>query len=438
MPPLAADHPRRSTPLHTSLPLSVLAMLGSLLPRRRGEKRTRRDSQIVHAWREDSDRGYPVSGLTPSRAVALAQAADAGDPRMLFELYDEMLLKWPRLAAVEATRRLALTGLDWQIEGEDARAAEYCRRALARIPNFRDALEHLASAIGRGVAVCELVWSTGELSDIVPVPHSRLCVDAYEPWRLRIRTASDPTRGVAIDAQPRKWLVHAPGAAPGRWFAGGLLRASMPLFVAQYFNFRNWLTFSEIAGMPVRVARFEPSATEAEKRDMLSMLRALGSDAVAAFSKSIDVQMLESRGGEKPYQPLADYSNTEITILWLGQHLTTDIKSSGSRAAAEIHDRVREDLLVDNIRRESDSIGRGLLAPLVESQFGAGAALPRFRRSLIESVDTKVLAETLVLAVRELGLRVSSSWAHRALGLPQAASGEATIRVESKTGARSQ
>ena len=408
--------------------------VGSLLPKRK-ERRVA-SSRVVRPWRDDSVHAHPSVGLTPARALSMLHAADAGTPQMLFELYGEMLQKWPRLAAVEATRRLALTGLEWEIEpgpatGEAAKlaeaAAEYCRETLASLERFCDGLDHLANAIAYGIAVDELVWERGTLVDVVPVPYSRLVADAHEPWRLRVRTQEDPSVGVALDGKPAKWVVHQPRVLPGRRFEGGLLRASVLLYVAQNLSFKDWLIYSQIAGMPVRVGRFEPGLPESDKRQLLKMLEALGTDAVGILSKNIELEMLEARGGDKPYQPLQEYCNTEVTILWLGQHLTTDIRQSGSRAAAEIHDRVREDLLVDDIADEAQSIRRDLLTPMVRARFGSAAPVPRFRRSLIQSVDTKVLAETLAVAVGELGLSVPRRWVHRALGIPEPAAGEQVL-----------
>ena len=208
-----------------------------------------------------------------------------------------------------------------------------------------------------------------------------------------------------------------------------MLRASALLYLAQNLSFKDWLIFSQIAGMPVRVAQFEPGTPESDKRELLQMLESLGTDAVAAFTKNIDLKFVEAgRSGQRPYEPLQDYCNTEITILWLGQHLTTDLRGSGSRAAAEIHDRVREDLLVDDIADESQTIRRDLLTPLVRARFGDGVPMPQLRRSLIQSVDTKVLADTLAVAVRELGMKVPRRWVHRALGIPEP-SGEEPVLV---------
>jgi len=440
---------------------AVLATLGSLLPG--GAGRRRPASRIIRPWAADSLRSYPSVGLTPSRLLALLQAADHGAPHEQFELFGEMLQKWPRLAAVEATRRLALTGLDWEITpatetGAPAaqsapadraaraeqsppaaqaalagRAAELCQQALSRLERFGDVLDHMANAIGHGLAVAELVWERGQLVDLVPVPYSRLIGDPHEPWRLRVLTEDEPSLGVPLDEQPLKWLVHRPRATPGRTFDGGLLRSSVLLYVAQNLSFKDWLIYSQIAGMPVRVAQFEPGTPDADKQQLLRMLETLGTDAVAVFSKNVELKLIESaRTGERPYQPLQDYCNTEVTILWLGQHLTTDIRTTGSRAAAEIHDRVREDLLVDDIADESQTIRRDLLTPLVRMHLGDGVPVPQFRRSLIQSVDTKVLADTLAVAVNELGLAVPQQWVHQALGIPEARAGEPVLTARSR------
>ncbi len=404
---------------------AALRNLGSLLPDR--ARRRRPANQLTQPWRNDHDHSHPSVGITPSRLLAYLHAADAGAPNQQFELFSEMLKKWPRLRSVEATRRFALTGLDWEIATHDNSthpnansAASFCRQTLDQLPRFREALNHLASAIGFGIAVAELVWDRGQLVDIVPVPHSRLITDHNQPWRLRIRTADEPTSGIPLDDSPHKWIIHQPNPTPGRHFEGGLLRASTLLYLAQNLSFKDWLIFSQIAGMPVRVAQFEPGTSSADRNQLLQMLQKLGTDAVAVLGKNIDLKFVEpARGGARPYEPLQDYCNTEITILWLGQHLTTDLRNSGSRAAAEVHDRVREDLLTHDVADESQTIRRDLLTPLVQARFGPDVPIPLFRRSLVQAVDTKTLASTLAIAVNQLGLRVPRRWVHQALGVPE-------------------
>ena len=226
---------------------------------RRGNRAAAQSTRVIRPWAEDSFATHPTAGLTPGRATALLNAADAGEPEQQFEFYGEMLRKWPRLAAVENTRRLALSGMNWALRPGDSggangrlraqaeAAAEYCREQLEELERFTEALDYLVGAIGFGVAAAELVWDRGQLIEIVPVPFSRLVTDAREPWRLCVRTAEAPGHGVPLDEQPFKWVLHRPRPQPGRMFAGGLLRPTALLFLAQNLSFKDWLVFSQIA-----------------------------------------------------------------------------------------------------------------------------------------------------------------------------------------------
>lgn len=416
---------------------AIARTLGSLLPGRQPSPH-QKPRTLVQPSRQDTQQSYPTAGLTPARLRAFLQAADHGNPQIQFELFHEMLQKWPRLAAVEQTRRLALTGLDWEIIPDPnakqhqrkiaADAAKYCHETLRNTTGFTQTLDHLANAIGFGLALAELVWDRGKLVETIPVPYNRLHTDPNHPWLLRLRTTENPAEGLALEDFPNKWINHQPRPALGKHFQGGLLRTSVLLYLAQNLSFKDWLIFSQIAGMPVRVARFEPGTPEADKQQLMRMLQSLGTDAVAAFSNNIDLQFIETRAGAaNTYPPLQDYCNTEVTILWLGQHLTTDLRNTGSRAAAEIHDRVREDLLVHDINAESRTLRRDLLTPLARARFGHDVPIPRFQRSLVQAVDTQVLAHTLAVAVNDLRLDVPREWVHQSLGIPLAAPDEPTL-----------
>ena len=58
---------------------SMFKPLGSLLPRARGEAPA--SARIIRPWRDDVYHTYPTVGLTPSRALAFIQQADAGSPQ---------------------------------------------------------------------------------------------------------------------------------------------------------------------------------------------------------------------------------------------------------------------------------------------------------------------------------------------------------------------
>ena len=397
--------------------------------------------RVVRPRAEDSVRDYPGAGLTPSGLAAILREADDGSLSTAMHLFEEMEEKDAHLYAVANTRRLALTGLDWEVvsaaevragvpRGAADRAASYCREVLATLDRVDEALQHLSLAIGRNIAVAEIVWDIdgGALRpvDVVPVDGTRLVFDSLD--RLRILTEDDPREGIALPEH--KFIVHTPHSVSGHPQRGGLLRVTAMVYLAKNLALKDWMIFAEVFGMPVRIARYEPTATEEEKRELLSMLETLGSNAAGVFSRAVELQVIEANRGTAgpPFERLIEFLNREMSKAWLGQTLTTDISGqSGSFAASQVHEQVRQNVLADDVRREGRTIRRDLLAPVARLRFGADAPVPYFRRKLPERSSRRELAELLDVAVNRLGARVPSSWAHEALAIPRTGGAEASL-----------
>jgi phage gp29-like protein len=398
--------------------------------------------RIVRTGPQDTWRDYVSDGLTPGRLASILKAADAGDLQAALDLYEQMEEKDAHLFSVANTRRLAVTGLPWQvisaadvIDGIDRpladEAAHYCREVLIGLEDFEEVLQHLSLALGRNVAAAELVWDlcsgTHRLVGLVPVPFARLSAD--DLGRVRIATGQDPL-SPAGPLPANKFIVHMPQAMSGHPARGGLLRVTAMAFLGKHYVLKDWLIFSEVFGMPVRIARYEPQASASEKSELLEMLKNLGADAVGVFSKSVDLEIKETikPAGSTPYETLCNFLNREISKAWLGQTLTTDTAgTTGTFSTASIHERVREDLRDDDIRKEGRTVRRHLLRPLVQLKFGSSAPVPFFRRSLEAPRDIQGLAQVLAVAINQLGLKVPARWAHDALGLPVSEAGEASV-----------
>ncbi len=406
-----------------------------------------RPGRLLYPRPEDAWRDYPSSGLTPSRLMAVLREADAGSLSVAMQLYEEMEEKDPHLYAVANTRRLALTGLEWTVEPDPAASdkplaqgvADYARSALGHVDAFEDALQHLALAVGRNVAVAELVWepSGGGLSlvDLVPVDFTRLVFDDFD--RPRILTDEEPVDG--IELVPNKFVVHVPQSATAHPQRGGLLRVTALAYLGKNLAMKDWMIFAEIFGMPVRIARYEPSATAEEKREMMDMLESLGANAAGVFSRAVDLQIVEANRGQRaaPYERLIEFFNRELSKAWLGQTLTTDTTGArGTFAASTVHEQVRQDILADDLRKEARTVRRDILTPLTRFKFGPDAPVPHFRRKLRRSRSASELADLLDTAVNQLGLRVPADWAHENLALPMASSSAQV--VEGREGTRTE
>ncbi|MHC5110215.1 MAG: phage portal protein family protein [Planctomycetota bacterium] len=391
-----------------------------------------RSGRLIVPRKEDSIRDYPTHGLTPSRLVAVLKEADEGSISSMMQLFEEMEEKDAHLYSVASTRRLALTGLEWEIvsaadvsPGVDRsaadNAAEYCRGAIAGMQNFDSALEHLALAVGRNIALAEIVWQTAGRT-ILPVAletvdFTRIVFDDLD--RVRILTEDEPRNGIVPPSM--KFVIHAPHSISGHPQRGGLLRATAMAYLAKSLALKDWMIFAEVFGMPVRVARYQPSATDAEKREMINMLESLGTNAAGIFSHAVELQILEANRGNAgpPYPTLVEFLNREISKAWLGQTLTTDtFGQRGSFAAGRVHELVRQDLLRDDIRKESLTIRRDLLQPITCLMMGPQAPVPHFRRVTRRLADRKATADIVALAVNQLGMNVPKQWLYETLQIP--------------------
>lgn len=409
---------------------------------------------VVYDPNRDPHRQYLADGLTPVKAAGYLKAADAGDLSALVELSEEIEDRDSHLQSVAGTRRDALTLLEWHIESAaeveddvpdqalaDA-AAQYCRETLKRMEEFPEALEHLASAIGPNLAVCELVWNERtELIDVTPVPSNRLVADYQRGAGVRILTEDEPSIGIAAEAQ--KFTVHVPKAKGGsamRCFPprGALIRPALLLHLVKHLAVKDWAIFCEVFGMPVRVAKYKQGASAEEKTEALDMLRLLGADAVGIFSEAMQLELVETPNrGVAPYDAIIAWAERQQSILYLGQTLTTDTSGgTGTYAAAKVHDNVRADLLQSDIQKEGRTIRRQILAPMTRWRFGPTAPTPYFKREIDEPPDRKLEAEVAQIATQGIGLPLKREQVYERIGYDVPGENDETIeRIAQPAGA---
>lgn len=360
---------------------------------------------------------------------ALLYSADGGDLARGLKLFEEMQQKDATLYSVARTRTKALTGLDYEIvsaaEVEDVEerdladeAASFVREQLVKLDSFGGTLKHLATAIGSNLAVVELVWEGMRLVHMENVPSWRLRQETTEPSVVRVITAED-FKGVP--AEGAKWVVHTPESAFGWPMAKALLRAGAFIYLIKMLAIADWAVFCEIYGMPIRIAKYQPGATPEEKTQLIDMMTNLGSKAFGVFSQAVTLEFVESsQRGTAPFKDLIEWCDRTQGKLWLGGNLTADTTGgTGTFAAANVQDEVREDLRDDDIKNEGLTVRRQIIGPMCGARFGREVPLPFFRRVKPETVDRKVEAE-LIAAAQRIGIKVPLDWALERVGIPKA------------------
>jgi len=424
---------------------------------------------------------HPSAGLTPEKLAAVLRQAEFGDPFLYLELAEEMEEKDLHYLAVMETRKQAVAQLPINIQPassarEDIRIADMVSEALFGGPlDLGGALFDVLDALGKGFSATEIVWDTSG-HEWVP---ARLIwrdprwfmFDWVSGEQVLVRTLTDEGQTIPFAAEdgqahmqphlaggrtarsagpwnglqpmtaplaPFKFIVHFAKAKSGLPIRGGLARASGWSYLFKNYILKDWVTFAEVFGQPLRLGKYSAGATDADRQALLSAVANIGTDAAAIIPDSMLIEFTEARqnGSAELYQRFCEYLDAQVSKAVLGQTLTTDIpRGGGSRAAAQVHDAVRRDILGADARRLAETIRRDLVKPIVDLNTGPQRRYPNVQLALPSDRDDKAFAD-MIAELADRGLRVGQRMILDRLGLPEAGAGEAVLTPAEVNGRR--
>lgn len=386
--------------------------------------------------------GHPAQGLTPQRLASILRAAEHGDAMSYLELAEEMEEKEPRYTAVLGTRKRQCSQLDITVDpasdsAEDEANAELVRLFVER-EELEDELFDILDSIGKGYSVTEIIWETSERQWMPERLKWRMPqwfeIDRTDGETLYLRrdptsplpmsppgSSREPTAFQSRDLAPLppyKFIRHRTAAKSGLPIRGGFARIVSWWYLFKNYTVKDWVIFAEVYGQPLRVGKYHSGATNDEKEVLLKALASIGTDAAAMIPEGMLIEFVQSqtaRANADIYAHLVDYIDQLITMLVLGQNLTTQVQE-GSRAAAQVHDEVRADIERSDCRQLGASLTRDVAIPLVILNRGPQKAYPRIKIGRPEQADVAVLSDALAKLV-PLGLRVGQAEVRRKIGV---------------------
>lgn len=364
----------------------------------------------------------PLASMTPTSVADVLRRAAQGDGHDFLLAAADIEEKDLHYASVLQTRKLAVAGLPIKITpADDSRAAKQAatlaQDALARLDLPALAID-LLDAISKGYGVAELMWDTqGKLWLPTAALHR-------EPqWFTWDRASGQQLRLVDGTAEgmllpDHKFVLHTPKIRSGIALLGGLARSALWAWVFKSHALRDWASFCELFGQPMRVGKYDAGATKADVAVLRRAVTELGSDAAAVIPQNMVIEFVESGAKSASadlYQRLMTYMDTQVSKAVLGQTGTTDM--GGSYAQSKVHDEVRADLLRADARALAATLQRDLLRPVVHLNLGPNAPLPKIELVVEEPEDMSALAEQLQKLV-PLGLEVEQDWVREKWGIP--------------------
>lgn len=403
-------------------------------PPRRPDIREVAVAQVTDKYSE-----YPSNGLTPVKLAEIFREADAGDVLHQMELFEEMEEKDPHLFSQLQTRKNAVTGLDFEIipfsdDPRDKEIADFIEEQLNGLEGFEDVETDLLDAIGKGFAVSEIIWGYDEgrvvAREIKSRHQKRFFWDSVDD-SFKVRTREAP-EGILLPAN--KFILHRYKARSGHPSRAGILRVVAWMYLFKNYDLKDWVSFAEVYGLPLRLGKYAPGASEADKLALMQALIQIGADAAGIIpdGTTIDFITTEKTSSTDLYERLARYCDEQISKAVLGQTLTSD-SGGGSYAQSKTHNDVRHDLTVADCKALASTLRRDLIRPLVLFNFGEDKRIPKIRFDCEESEDLEQTANILGVLIEKTGLRVPTSFIYKKFSIPEPEADE-EIAVPRPTG----
>lgn len=355
-----------------------------------------------------------AAGLGPERLASILQAAAEGDNHAYLTLAEEMEERDAHYGSVLGTVKLALSGLEPNVEAfsddaDDVKVADAVRAIVAG-PRFSNTVFDLADGLSKGYAVVEIMW---DRSKTPWVPKDFKYRDPrFFRWdretgeELRLLDEADPVNGIPLP--PYKFIVFRPKLRSGLGVRSGLARLVAVAYMCKAWTWKDWMAFADVFGLPMRVGTYGPGAKEEDIDQLMRAVANLGSDAAAVIHESTKIifeAAANTAGAADFFEKLATFWDKQVSKAVLGQTMTTD--DGASLSQAEVHEGVHTLRLRAFAKALAIEVESSVVAPFVDLNYGHGR-YPKVTYPVPDPEDLKLLLEALEKLV-PMGLEVEQS-----------------------------
>lgn len=389
-----------------------------------------------------------LSELTPARLRQIIRGVASGERlEDYLELAQQLEERDLHYRSVVQQRRLAVGNAPAEVRPaeptEQARAIADDVQRLVDNGIWHNMTLDLLDGLGKGFSAVEVVWERTPRG-IAPAAYEHIDprwvafdrTDGRTPllrdWNGQIarglagqrRPASMGVGGIAAyPIPPGKAIVHVPRLKSGLPARGGIAYAVCALTLLKSVALRDWWAYAEIFGLPVRVGRHPRDAQDEDIDTLTQALMNLASDAGCVLPEGMEIEFpTVQTGGQRNelFERMARWCDEQISKAVVGVTMTSDAGSS--RAQADVHLAVREDLIQDDQRQLLDTLNHQIVRWYVDARHGPQAEYPRLARPQEETIDIDAVDR----AVR-MGLPVPMAWVYERMGIPEPTAEQAVL-----------
>jgi phage gp29-like protein len=359
---------------------------------------------------------------------------DNGDMQEFAELAEEIEEHDAHYRVLLQQRKLATSSRRWQIEPAGISARDTVVATVVsdvlNSPEFSKCVLDLLDGIAKGYSVVEIVWAVQD-GILLPVSYdwvdARLIVFSREDGKTPLIITDNPSPAAeagmvgraALPLSPAKFISHTPQTKSGLPGRGGIAKPAMMLQMLKGYAVRDWWAFIEVFGLPTRIGKYGPEASDDDIDTLVTAVSQLASDAGCVIPASMEIEFIQtgksaSSNGHALFEASAKWCDSQLSKLVLGGTMTADDGSSLSQA--QIHYDVREDLVEDDAQQLAMTVLKDLVRWIVGLNFD-GAAAPKISLPADDNEDALAILDRVERATN-LGLTVNKSWLQSLMALP--------------------
>lgn len=292
------------------------------------------------------DRVLAYLTSVPDPDLMLQKAGIERQHLRFLELDDEV-------AQCVETRKDAVLAVPRRLEPNQTRASKWLMMAME--PHFETVLRAVMSAVFYGYSVLEITYRLDAGRTVIDRIDERniewFRIHPALGWRYFPNDGSGGVDGIALD--PRKFFITVRHPTTRNPYGESLLSRLWFPVTWRREGWQMWLKFLETFGQPIVIGRVF------DYNGFVAAMQKQGVRSVIGWQGRADdsVQTINaSNPGE--FERLEMAVTKRVQKLILGQTLTSDVGSTGSYAAAKVHNEVRRDKTLADSRLAVHTIQR--------------------------------------------------------------------------------
>ncbi len=327
--------------------------------------------------------GHLAFDIDPRRLGAIIRAADNGQTRDWHIVAEELEELYTHYASVLSKRKRQVVLLPITVEaapGPDGEHHADFVRDWLDTKVLQRAMFDIADGIGKGWSVSEIMWDSqpGRVrpAEIIWRNQRDFEVSWEDGQTIWLRDQAQ-----FLPLAPHKFLLHKHQYKSGSPIRSSLSRAVAWKWMYATFTEKDWQLFVQGYGLPVRLGRYGPEASDSDKRTLWRAVRQIAGDLAAIIPKSMEVEFVEAKAateGAKLFLERSNWLNFEVSKIVLGSVAGTDAVN-GSHAVGQEHRSAEQDVEKFDAELLADTINRQLVPTMIAFTFGPQNAYPTIK-----------------------------------------------------------